>query len=72
MAQRKIEAITTMAQLSQIPGINLEAMKQYIVDASGDPAFSGMLNVQTNNNQGAAPAGKGQLPTIPATKTEGK
>jgi len=71
-AQRKIEAITTMAQLSQIPGTNLEEMKQYIVDASGDPAFSGMLNVQTSNNQGAAPAAQGQLPTIPATKTKEK
>lgn len=74
MAQRKMEAIMMMAQLAQIPGIDLNAMKQMIINASGDPAFAGMLPLLQQGGQGGqpAPAGQGQLPTIPATKTEKK
>ncbi len=68
MAQRKVESIQMIAQLAQIPGVNLAAMKQYVIDASGDPAFSDMLKTVQNK----APAGQGQLPTIPATKTGGQ
>ncbi len=67
MAERKVESIAMIAQLAQIPGINIEAMKQYVMDASGDPAFTAMLqNVQNQR----PPAGQGQLPTIPSTGTQ--
>lgn len=50
-AQRKIESLQMMAQLAQVPGVNLEAMKQYVADASGDPAFPSILGLQNKTNQ---------------------
>ena len=52
LAQRKIESLQMMMQLAQIPGANIEAMKQYIIDASGDPAFSALLGGQQGGQQG--------------------
>ncbi len=71
-AQRKIESLSMMIQLSQIPGVDIDAMKQYIVDASGDPAFENMLLPPQQSQQKQAQGGPAQgnnLPTIPATKT---
>jgi hypothetical protein len=70
MAQRKIESIQMMSQLAMIPGVNIEAMKQYVIDASGDPAFADMLSSMSPvQQQAVAPgAAPGALPTIPATK----
>lgn len=68
MAQRKIEAIQMVAQLSMIPGVDIDALKQYAIDASGDPAFESMLRSGGPPAQGGA--AQGALPTIPATKTE--
>jgi len=67
IAQRKVEAIAMIAQLAQIPGVNIEAMKKYVIDASGDPYFAEMLGMV--GKQGRITA-QGALPTIPATKTE--
>ncbi|RLG87894.1 MAG: hypothetical protein DRO16_05600 [Thermoprotei archaeon] len=50
-AQRKIEAMQMMTQLAQIPGIDLNAMKQYIIDASADPAFPTILGLGTRGQQ---------------------
>jgi len=44
-AQRKIESMQMMLQMAQIPGINLDAMKKYIADASADPAFPALLGL---------------------------
>jgi len=49
IAQRKIEAMQMMIQLAQVPGANIEAMKKYVSDASGDPAFPILLGL---GNQG--------------------
>jgi hypothetical protein len=70
-AQRQIESIQMMSQLAMIPGVNLEAMKKYVSDASGDPAFPAMLALGQNNMQQGNPAAQGALPTIPATKSQG-
>ncbi len=64
MAQRKIESLQMIAQLAQIPGVNINAMKQYVIDASSDPAFADMLG--SVQNQGGQ-QGQNNLPTIPAT-----
>lgn len=47
-AQRKLESIQMMMQLGQIPGVDINAMKQYIVDASGDPEFPAVLGMTGN------------------------
>jgi len=68
-AERKIEAIMLMGQLSQIPGIDIEALKQYIIDASGDPAFENILRTSLAvppSAEGGRASTSG-LPTIPAT-----
>lgn len=72
-AERKMESMMMVSQLAQIPGIDINAMKQYVSDASGDPAFEQMLGIVqggSQKGQQALPAAKGSLPTIPATKTE--
>ncbi len=70
MAQRKMESLQMMIALSQIPGVNLEAMKQYIMDASGDPAFEALLGGAQKNALPTQGQGGG-LPTIPATGGQG-
>ena len=55
LAQRKIESLQVMAQLMQIPGIDMEALKQYVIDASSDPAFSNLLG---NNKKQSSPGGQ--------------
>ncbi len=67
MAERKIESIMLLAQLAQIPGINLDALKQYVVDASSDPAFESILAIGQKGGGGGGGASSNQLPTIPAT-----
>jgi len=50
-AQRKIETMQMMMQLAQIPGVNINAMKKYIADASSDPAFPALLGMVQGQQQ---------------------
>ncbi|MHA1840845.1 MAG: hypothetical protein ACTSYW_02595 [Candidatus Heimdallarchaeota archaeon] len=52
LAQRRIEAMEKAFQLAQIPGADIEEIKQYLIDASADPAFPGMLGVKQQQPQG--------------------
>ena len=38
-AERKVEAIVLMSQLAQMPGVNIEQLYQYVMDAANDPSF---------------------------------
>lgn len=40
MDNRSMEALQLMAQLAQVPGINMEALQQNLVRATDDPAFA--------------------------------
>jgi len=65
-AQRKLESIQLMIQLAQIPGVDVNALKQYIIDASSDPGFPAVLGmgqrgaqVQNALPNGREPAAQG-------------
>ncbi len=64
-AERKVESLMMMAQLMQIPGVDIASLFKYVQDASSDPAFEKILAPLVG--KGAQPASQGQLPTIPAT-----
>jgi len=51
LAQRKLEAMQMVMQLAQVPGVNIEAMKKYVSDASGDPAFPALLGLNNQQQQ---------------------
>ncbi len=68
-AERKVEAMMMMAQLSALPGIDYPAMLQYLQDAVNDPAFEKILVPVTGGGQTQTSAGA--LPTIPSTQSEG-
>ena len=57
-AQRKIESIQMVAQLAQIPGVDINALKQYISDASADPQFPAMLGMGQQGQQQQVPNGR--------------
>ena len=57
-SERKVEAMLVLQQFSQIPGINLSALFDYLVDASTDPAFEKLIS--SMNRVSAQPAQQGQ------------
>jgi hypothetical protein len=69
-AQRKVEALTVMAQFMQM-GMATPQLLQYVIDATADPAFERILTPMLGKGgqrQPAQPAAAGNLPTIPATR----
>lgn len=63
-AERKVEALMMTAQLMQIPGVNIQELFQYLIEASSDPNFENILGSVGKGGQAA----QGALPTIPSTK----
>lgn len=68
-AERKIEALMMLAQLSQYPGVNIAGLHQYVLDAANDPGFERILQMP-GGSQGAKQLPGGEAPTIPATKLQ--
>ena len=69
-AERKIEALSLLPMLMQIPGINVQAVFQDLINASSDPSFESMLGQVAKGGQGQGQQQQGsqqQLPTIPGT-----
>jgi len=62
-AERKVEALMLTAQLAQLPGINPQALYQYLADASSDPAFENILAPVTAGSGGQRSSAS--LPTNP-------
>ncbi len=62
-AERKVEALMLTAQLSQLPGIDPQALYQHLADASSDPAFERILAPVTSG--GGGQRSSASLPTQP-------
>jgi len=61
-AQRKVEAIMTAIQFMQLPGANIPAIYEYILDAANDPNFERLI--PKPGQQGGARQGAG-APALP-------
>jgi len=75
-AERKVEALMMMGQIMSMlgPGINPQQIYQYIIDASGDPAFEALLAPGAGRQQGGGQpsgGGQGQLPQGQAAQRQG-
>jgi hypothetical protein len=69
-AERKVEALSMLPMLAQIPGIDIKALMQMLSDASADVNFERMLSPITGseaNDSVGAGQQPGGLPTIPGT-----
>jgi len=61
-AERKVEALMMIAQMAPfLQGADIAAVFQYLIDASGDPAFEAMLAPMTGRG-GQGGGARGQLP----------
>lgn len=52
-AERKVEAIMTAIQFMQLPGANIQAIYEYMLDAANDPGFERLIPQPGNMQQGA-------------------
>ena len=59
-AERKIEALTLLPNFLGLPGINIPVLYQYLVDATGDPAFEGILAAASRGQPNRAALNPGQ------------
>lgn len=68
-AERKVEALMLMGQIMAMlgPGLNPQALYQYLIDASGDPSFESILAPGAGRLGGQGGGAKGQLPAGPMT-----
>lgn len=62
-AERKVEALMMIAQLAPfLEGANISAVFQYLIDASGDPAFEAILGQKQRTGGGGGSGKQGALP----------
>lgn len=66
-AERKVEALMMLTQLMPfLQGADISAVLQYLIDASGDPAFEAMFMSKGRGGGGQGGQGGGQKGALPA------